>query len=489
MIRVRFAPSPTGYLHIGGARTALFNYLFARHYGGSFILRIEDTDRKRFQQDALDDIFNSLRWLQIEWDEGPLQGGKFGPYFQSERLKIYQEMAERLVAEKKAYYCFCSEERLANLRQEHSRESTFTGYDRFCLNLSEDEVQEKLQAGLPHVVRLKIPDSRTIEFQDLIRGQICYQSNLLDDLVLLKSDGYPTYHLANVVDDHLMEISHVMRGDEWISSTPKHIVLYQAFGWQPPLFAHLPIILSPDGGKLSKRKGAASVLDFKQAGFLPQAVVNFLALLGWNPGDDKEIRKLEEIIGLFSLERISPKAAVFDEKKLEWMNGVYLQQIPTAELATLIVPLWQKAGLNPENYAPDYLIQIIELLKVRCKKLTDFVDAALFFFQDPQHYEEKAEKKYFSLQTAGYLKFIAAQAEKLTDFSVIELERVFQEAVAHFNCSAGNLIHPTRLAVSGRSTGPGLFEMLAVLGRGKVLQRIRRAIEYIQNRSQVKDES
>ena len=309
-VRVRFAPSPTGYLHVGGARSALFNYLFARRYNGKFILRIEDTDRSRFVQDALQEIFDSLKWLGLEWDEGPQTGGDHGPYIQSQRTEIYQNHAKILLESGHAYRCFCTPERLAQLRAEQEKTKQSVGYDRCCRELTEEQIQKNLADGIPYVIRFKVPHGRTIVFEDKIRGVIQYSSDILDDLVLIKSDGFPTYHMASVVDDHLMEITHVLRGDEWIASTPRHVLIYEAFGWTPPVFAHLPVILSPDGGKLSKRKGAASVMDYKRAGFLPEALFNFLALLGWAPGDSREKMSVEELIGSFALEQVSPKASV-----------------------------------------------------------------------------------------------------------------------------------------------------------------------------------
>jgi glutamyl-tRNA synthetase len=343
-VRVRFAPSPTGYLHIGGARTALYNWLLARHYGGKFILRIEDTDRNRYVPDALTDIMASLRWLGMDWDEGPEAGGDYGPYLQSERLELYQKYAEQLISEGKAYRCFCTAERLDQLRKEQEAAKQSSGYDRHCLNLTAEERRELESSGARSVVRFKIPPGRTLVY-DQLRGELDFDNKTIDDFVLLKSDGFPTYHLANIIDDHLMKITHVMRGDEWLVSTPRHILLYQAFGWEPPKFAHLPIFLAPGGGKLSKRHGATSVKEYRDKGYLPEAVINFLLLLGWNPGTDQEMFSLEEAAKSFTLERINVSPVAFSTEKLDWFNGVYIRSLSTDDLAKRCLPYLQQAGL------------------------------------------------------------------------------------------------------------------------------------------------
>jgi glutamyl-tRNA synthetase len=479
---VRFAPSPTGYLHVGGARTALFNFLFARHYRGTFILRIEDTDQKRYQPEALAEIFASLKWLGLNWDEGPEAGGPNGPYFQSQRTAVYREHAERLLAAGSAYRCFCSEERLAQLRheQEQAKMAHGSGYDRHCRALGEGEAQKRLAAGAPHVVRLKVPDGRSVTFHDLIRGDIAYDSAELDDLVLLKSDGFPTYHLANVVDDRLMGVSHVLRGDEWIASTPKHILLYEAFGWTPPVFAHMPVILSPDGGKLSKRRGAASVLDYQRAGFLPEALRNFLALLGWAPGDDREVMTLEEMVAAFTLERVQAKAAVFDETKLEWMNGVYLQGRPVASLLADVRPLWEKLGLTPAQLADEaFLARVVAMFKERSKRIGEIAENSLYFFRDPEHYEPQADKKFFKPEALPLLDALLARLAAQEPFAHDALEALYRALAEELGVAAGKLIHPTRLAVSGVSFGPGLFEMLEALGRETVVRRLQQARAHV----------
>lgn len=481
-IRVRFAPSPTGYLHVGGARSALFNYLFSRHHNGTFILRIEDTDRSRFVENAMKEIFESMKWLGLNWDEGPEVNGDYGPYEQSKRLDLYKKYAEKLLESGNAYRCFCSPQRLAELRTEQEKNKQNIGYDRHCLTLSEDQVAEKLKKGDPHVIRFKIPHGRIVSFEDSIRGRIEYKSEVLDDLVLLKADEFPTYHMANVIDDHLMEISHVLRGDEWIASTPRHILIYEAFGWEPPKFAHLPVILAPDGKKLSKRKGAASVMDYKQNGFLPEALFNYLALLGWSPGDDREKMSLEEMVKSFSLKQVSAKASVFDEKKLEWMNGLYMAERSALSLADIVVPEWKKKQwINSERSTHDqYLLDVIELMKVRSKRTTDLVENSVYFFKDPQTYEEKAARKYFKDNAAELLKEIYTELEQLQVFDKDHLEKLYHDFAQKSEISFGKIIHPARLAVSGVSFGPGLFELLSILGKEVVLRRIKTAVSFIE---------
>ncbi|MFP4163056.1 MAG: glutamate--tRNA ligase [Chitinispirillaceae bacterium] len=483
-VRVRFAPSPTGYLHIGGARSALFNYLFARHHEGTFVLRIEDTDRSRFVEGALKEIYESLEWLGLHWDEGPQKEGEFGPYMQSQRLDLYKEHARKLLESGAAYRCFCTPERLAKVREEQEKKGCPSGYDRHCRDLPQDQVEKKLENNIPYVIRFKIPQGRTVGFEDLIRGYIEYQSDVLDDLVLIKTDGFPTYHMANVVDDHDMRITHVLRGDEWIVSTPRHVLLYEAFGWQVPKFAHLPVILSPGGGKLSKRKGAASVMDYKRNGYLPEALFNFLSLLGWAPGDDREKMSKEELISAFSLEQVSPKASVLDEKKLEWMNGLYMAERPAESLAPVVVDAWKEKGWVEQDtaYTDARVTSIIELMKARSKKLTDLIDNPFYFFRDPESYDEKAARKNFKPEAAQYLQEIINVVSELQDFNHDELEKQYRVIAERKEVGAGKLIHPTRLAVSGVSFGPGLFELLEVLGKETVLRRLNKAIEFIKGK-------
>lgn len=476
-IRVRFAPSPTGYLHVGGARTALFNYLFARSTGGKFLLRIEDTDRSRFQEDSLREIFESLRWLGLDWDEGPEKGGEFGPYIQSERVALYKEHAEKLLESGHAYKCFCTPERLEQVRKEkEARKEQHGGYDRHCRDLTPEQVQKNIDAGMPYVVRLKVPLDGSISFEDMVRGIIETPANMIDDTVLLKTDGFPTYHLASVVDDHFMKISHVMRGDEWIASTPRHVLLYKAFGWEAPVFAHLPVILSPTGGKLSKRKGAASVMDYKKAGYLPEALVNFLALLGWNPGDDREIMPAEEIIEAFSARKISSKPAVFDEQKLEWMNGQYMETYPADKLADEVVPMWLERGLAAGDSA--YAEGVIKLLQVRSKKVTELAESADYFFNDPQEYNEKQAAKQFKEAVKPALDKLADELPGV-NWVRDNIEAAFRSVAESLEMSPGKINPAVRLAVTGVGGGPDLFDMLTLLGRDCTVRRIKKASDFI----------
>ena len=347
--RVRFAPSPTGFLHIGGLRTALYDYLFARNTGGKFILRIEDTDRSRFVPGAIENIIAVLARLGLRPDEGPELGGDYGPYIQSERLAIYQKEAARLLEAGHAYPCFCSSETLAEMRQEQQSRGEFVKYDRRCLSLSKEEVQARMDRGEKHVLRLRMPDKRRFIFEDIIRGRVEIDSSQSDDQVLIKSDGFPTYHLAAVVDDHYMRISHVIRGEEWLSSTPKHIWLNECLGWDAPHWVHLPLILNPDRSKLSKRMNDVSVESYLEKGYLPEALLNFVALLGWHGADDREIYSLDELCSEFSLERVNKAGAVFDLAKLDWMNGWYLRNLPLDDVIRKSIPYFASSGLTPPS--------------------------------------------------------------------------------------------------------------------------------------------
>ncbi len=478
-VRVRFAPSPTGYLHVGGARTAIFNWLFARRMaksvGGDFLLRVEDTDQARYDAEALKELIADLKWLGLDWDEGPEKGGPHGPYFQSQRLDHYRKYARQLVEGGHAYPCFCTSERLEELREQQKRNSLPAGYDRRCRNLPPEVAAERVASGERHTVRLKAPFHGETAFRDFIRGPISYQNRVLDDMVLLKGDGFPTYHLANVVDDHLMGITHVLRGDEWIPSTPRHVLIYRALGWEPPVFCHLPVILAEGGGKLSKRKGAASVGDYRDLGYLPEAMVNFLSLLGWSPGDDLEFMEKDILIEKFSLERVHPKSAVFDEKKLEWLNGQYFLRRDAEYFLPLVKPLWAKAGVSVDDYSESYLLHCIGLLKDRSKRLPDFVDTGLYFFRDPDTYDEKASRKHFGDGAAELLESLAAEIDALPEFTEASIETLYREYAERHGKKGGELIHPTRLALSGIPFGPGLFELMVALGKDTVLRRMRAA--------------
>jgi glutamyl-tRNA synthetase len=458
-VRVRFAPSPTGYLHVGGARTAIYNYLFAKATGGTFYLRIEDTDRKRYNEEALKDLLRDLKWLGLNWDEGPEAGGEFGPYFQSERLEIYNKAAQQLIDQGHAYYCFCTEERLQTL--EH-------GYDRHCRELPLEEAKKRIECGEKFVIRFKSPLDGTTKFNDLIRGDIETPNKDLDDLVILKRDKFPTYHLASVVDDHYMQTSHVLRGDEWISSTPKHTLLYNAFGWEAPLFCHLPVILAAGGGKLSKRKGAASVGDFRDLGYLPHALVNFLSLLGWSPGDDKEVMSLKEMTEAFSLERIHPKSVAFDEKKLEWMNGMHIRLLPDSYFADELKKLYP-AGQDEK------FLRVAALLKPRLKFTSELYAMSKYFFERPEKCEdEKAYAKYWTEQSPEHIRLVLNELEKIEEFNISSIEAAFTKVCENNGIKLGMLAQPVRLAVSGVGAGPGLWEILECLGQEECIFRLRR---------------
>jgi glutamyl-tRNA synthetase len=475
-IRVRYAPSPTGAPHIGNIRTALFNWLFARHHGGRFILRIEDTDVARKVETAEQEIMDSLRWLGLDWDEGPEVGGEYGPYRQSERLGIYRDIAERLVREGRAYYCYCSPERLAEMRAQQARERRPPGYDRHCRELTAAQRQEKEAQGIRPVIRFKMPLEGETTFEDLVRGQVTFSHANLDDFVLLKSDGYPTYHLANVTDDHLMEISHVMRADEWISSTPRHILLYQALGWEPPLFAHLPIILGSDRAKLSKRHGATSVAAFRSEGYLPEALLNFLALLGWSLDDRTEIIDRQDLIRHFSLERINKTAAIFSLEKLEWMNGVYIRQLHPVELRDRLMPFLD-AGLPPSvprPLSPEYVLAMVPLLQERLKRLKDVTELTDFFFLDDISYEASLLLGKHLSREAALRGLEAAQREirALPTYNAEALETALRRLAEELGLKAGVFFGLLRVAITGKTVAPPLFQSMALLGRSKVLERI-----------------
>lgn len=485
-VRVRYAPSPTGYPHVGNIRSALFNWLFARHSGGKFIVRIEDTDQSRKVDDALNSILNSLQWLGLNWDEGPETGGDYGPYFQSERLDLYQKYVQQLLDGNHAYKCYCSSERLEQMRKEMTeRKESMRSYDRHCRNLSSDEQAKFESQGITPVVRFKIPLEGQTTFHDLIRGDITFNNSELDDIVLMKSDGFPTYHLANVIDDHFMEISHVMRGDEWVNSTPRHVLLYQAFGWEPPLFAHLPMILGPDKSKLSKRHGATAVSDFKSQGFLPEVMVNFMALLGWSLDNKTEIFSKEDLIKHFSIERISKTAAVFNHEKLLWMNGMYIREMSQEKLRQTIMPVLER-DLPPSVSRPvaeEYVNQILPLIQERINTPNEAATYADFFFLgDELEYEPSLliGKKMTEESTLTALK---AALEKLPSVQVFDhdsLESTLRPLAQTVGLKAGQLFSPIRVACTGKTASPGLFETMTVLGKEKCLARISIAIKRLE---------
>ena len=495
-IRVRFAPSPTGPLHIGGVRTALYNYLFARKYGGDLILRIEDTDQGRFVPGAEEYIVEALTWLGIRFDEGVHAGGPCAPYRQSERKHIYREYADRLLAGDWAYYAFDTSEELDAKRKEYEQEKKTFQYDAstrgmMCnsLTLTDDETRQRLADGLPYVIRFKFPANAEIHLNDLIRGEVTVNSNLLDDKVLFKSDGMPTYHLANIVDDHLMEISHVIRGEEWLPSAPLHLMLYKAFGWEEtmPQFAHLPLLLKPDGnGKLSKRDGdrlgfpvfplqwtdpATKEVSsgYRENGYFPEAVVNMLALLGWNPGTEQELFSMDELVSLFSLERISKSGAKFDLKKAHWFNHEYLIARPGNELAALFAETLAEKGITA---APAYIAKVCGLVKDRVNFVSEIWEQASFFFVAPQSYDEALMKKRWKENTPAIMQDVKNILSGLTDFSEQNIHDALHRYSEEASISLGQIMTPLRIALVGGAFGPDLQVIAAMLGKDEVIRRI-----------------
>jgi len=470
-IRVRFAPSPTGYPHLGNIRTALFNWLFARHHGGKFILRIEDTDIARKVEGAAEAILDSLRWLGLDWDEGP--------YFQSQRLNFYREVSNRLLKEHHAYLCYCSPERLEAMRQEQMKRKQPPKYDGYCRHLTQQERARLETSDITPVVRFETPLEGETTLHDLIRGQVTFKNNTLNDFILLKSDGYPTYHLANIVDDHLMAISHVLRADEWISSTPRHILLYQALDWQPPQFAHLPMILGPDRSKLSKRHGATTISEYEEQGYLPEAMFNFLALLGWSLDDRTELLSREELIKHFSLERISKTAAIFNRRKLEWMNGLYLRRLSPMEFAQQATAFLDR-DLPSSVKRPldiDYVRQITPLLQERAKTLGEIPQLADFFFLDELQYNASLllAKGINAKSAADSVQTAIQKLGSIRTWDVSSLEDALRPLAVELNLSTGNFFGLLRVAITGRTAAPPLFQTMAVLGREKCLNRLAAA--------------
>ena len=479
-IRVRFAPSPTGYLHVGGLRTALYNYLFAKRYNGKFVLRIEDTDRNRYVEGAVEKLISSLKWAGLEYDEGPDAGGNYGPYMQSQRLDIYMKYAKELIEKGNAYYCFCTPERLKTLREEQEKQKLPQAkYDKHCLSLTKTEIEEKLQSGIPYVVRLNVQPNQKIIFNNIVRDVVEFDSNNVDDQVLIKSDGYPTYHLANVVDDHLMKISHVIRGEEWLSSTPKHVLLYDAFGWQRPQFAHLPLLLNPDKSKLSKRQGDVAVEDYRDKGFLKDALVNFVALLGWNAGDDQEFYYMDGLIKNFSLERVNKSGAVFDLQKLNWLNAEHLRKLTNEQILPLLKEEILQSEFSYLQLTDDYLLQIISSMKERVSFVKEFITTCTYFYKQPEEYEQKSVEKNWKTETPDQMRKLCEEFSKLENPSKEDFEHALGKVAEELNVGNGKLIHPLRLAVSGQSTGPGMFDLLFILGKDEVIKRINAAIERI----------
>jgi glutamyl-tRNA synthetase len=493
-VRVRFAPSPTGSLHIGGLRTALFNWLFARHYGGQFILRIEDTDQTRLDPTALDTLIEALQWAGLQWDEGPVVGGPFGPYVQSERLAHYHQWAKWLVENGKAYKCYCTPERLRQVNEEKEKRKEPSGYDRHCRNLTDAERAEQEAKGIKPVIRFKMPlDGQTVG-RDMIRGDVTFDNDKLQDAVLLKSDGFPTYHLAHVVDDHLMEISHVMRANEWLPSFPLHVQLWQAFGWEIPEYAHLPVMLNPNGkGKISKRnppkddKGniiPVTVHDYIDAGYLPEAVVNFLANTGWNFGDDREIFSVQEAIERFDGTGLQAANSAFPVSKLEWLNGEYIRALPLEELARRLRPVLERAGLEVNV---DVLLKVTPLVQTRIKTLNDVVAMAGFMFQEefePVAADALIQKNMDRDKTVTVLERAAQILSGLSDFSHTAQEEAMRKLADEMALKPNQVFGTLRVAITGQQVSTPLFETMEILGKPVVLERVRLALDTLSKKNE-----
>jgi glutamyl-tRNA synthetase len=480
-VRVRFAPSPTGRPQVGNIRTAMFDWLFARHTGGMFILRIEDTDIARIAPGALEAIMEGLRWLGLDWDEGPEVGGDYGPYFQSQRLDLYKAAADRLVAQGDAYYCYCSPERLDSMRKEQTARRQPPGYDRACRNLSREECSRREAEGIRPVVRFKVPDEGRTGFTDAIYGDVVFENRTIDDFVMFKSDGYPTYHLANVVDDHAMKISHVIRGEEWISSTPRHLLMYKAFGYEPPQYIHTPLILGPDRAKLSKRHGATSILEYRDQGYLPEAMLNFLVLIGWSLDDKTEIMTRQQLIDGFSLERIGKTGAVFNTEKLDWMNGLYIRGLSIGDFTGRALPFLDK-GLPASVKRPldvSYVRSIMPLVQERTKKLTDLPSLTRFFFVEELEYDPALliAKNMTPEATLSALEISLDRLSKIPVFDEPALEALLRPLAGELKLKAGQLFSILRTAVTGETATPPLFQTMVVLGKERCLRRLGEAIK------------
>ena len=480
-IRTRFAPSPTGYLHIGGLRTALYAFLLAKRLKGEFLLRIEDTDRERFVPGADVSLMRVLKEMGLEWDkvkESVIGNQESGVVYQSKRLDVYKKFAEKLIEEHKAFYCFCSKERLDDLRARQTAQKLPTGYDGLCQNLIVEEINEKKKNITP-VVRLKMPKTGACCFHDAIRGNIEFSYAGQEDVILMKSDGFPTYHLAHVIDDNEMKITHVIRGEEWLPTIPKHLALWEALGWEKPIYAHLPLIVNPDKTKLSKRQGHVAVEDYLNKGYLKDALLNFILLLGWNPGTEKEIFSMEEMIQEFSMEKIHKSSAVFNTEKLDWINGFYIRKTPLNLLVEMCVPYLQEKDLIGERYDKKYLEKIVLLEQERLKKLSELPELTDYFFKDTVYDKNLLLWKNQTLQeVATILENLLKKIETITDinFNKNYLEKEILAYVKECNLKNGDVLWPFRVAMTGKKASPGPFEVADALGKEKVIQKIKNAI-------------
>jgi len=477
-IRLRFAPSPTGFLHIGNLRTALFGYLLAKKLKGEFILRIEDTDQKRETEGAVKSLLDIMSWTGVEFDEGADIGGKYGPYIQSKRLKTYKKLSDKLIKEGKAYPCFCSEDDLKNMRAEQEAKKLPPRYNRTCRDLDKTEVDKKTKEGKSFVIRQKMPLDGEIKVYDELRGEIKFRASDLDDHVLIKSNGVPTYQFANIVDDHLMKISHVTRGEEWIPSFPKNVLLYQAFKWKTPKFIHLPLILNKEGGKLSKRQGDVFVEDYRTKGYLPEAIVNFCSLLGWHDKGDNEIHDLEALEDIFDLKGMGSSSAIFDLEKLDYFNGYYIRQKSIEELTELCLPYLEKANHKLED--EDRMSRYISLAQERMKKLEDVVEMTNFLFTLPNYEVELLKWKELSLeQVKGNLEKTKTKLEEINEWEVENLEKTIIGWIKEEGGKNGDYLWPLRVSLSGLKNSPSPFEIAWALGKEDSLERIDKALEVL----------
>lgn len=494
-VRVRIAPSPTGDPHVGTAYIGLFNYVFAKHNGGKFVLRIEDTDQVRSTKESEDQIFEAFKWLGLNYDEGPDVGGEYGPYRQSERTAIYQEHAKKLIEDGVAYYCFCSSERLMELREEQKANKTDIGYDGHCRDLSKEEVEEKLKSGVSYVIRLKMPKEGETIVVDELRGEVKFANARIDDQVLIKSDGFPTYHLANVVDDHLMKISHVIRAEEWIASTPKHIQLYRAFGWEEPKWVHMPLLRNADKTKISKRKNPVSLNYYKDEGYLEESMLNFLALMGWSIGGDREKFTLEEMVKEFDFKKVSLGGPVFDLKKLGWLNNLYIREMDLSEVSSKAKEFYIKKGyLTSETLSEQEekaYVRVVEIARESAEMIAQLPEKSKVFFEDEFELEEKVEgmnkkqrksidKMYSALEAEVGKNAIALFKEKISaEDEIISEERaieILNEVMEEIGEGPGKVLMPLRVVVTGASRGPDLYTVIGVIGRDRVLKRVERIV-------------
>lgn len=485
-VRLRFAPSPTGYLHIGGLRTALYNYLFAKANHGKMVLRIEDTDRTRFVEGAIEGLIQSLKWAGIDYDEGVfmedgkvVERGDYGPYIQSNRLDIYQKYVDQLLEEGHAYYCFCSKDRLDHLREEQKIKGQIPRYDGLCRSVPLDEARERIAKGEKAVVRLKLPENMDIKFHDAVRGDITINTNEMDDQVLMKSDGFPTYHMAVVVDDHLMKITHIVRGEEWLPSTPKHIYLYDCFGWEKPQYVHLPGVLNADHKKLSKRQGDVSVEDFKNRGYLPEGLINYLALVGWSPKDNEEILSMKDLIDQFSFDRVSKAGGVFDKNKLDWVNAHYIKELPIDDLVDLSIPELVKAGLISQDFVQghrDWLKLLLETVRESLSRIEEVPEKTAFLFGNLEVTEEEAKDQLASDQIGDLLGALKEELDSVDQVDQEFAKTVMKRIQKKTGIKGKGLYMPTRAALTGNVHGPELSNIMELLGKEKMLERIEQVL-------------